>query len=78
MAHGKRTPRTAMAGDVATFLAALHPDVMLHEPTYLPYGGEFQGRQGFIKVLTEGAKFLDVAGIEVLSATADEDRNVPS
>jgi hypothetical protein len=32
------------AGDVEAFLSILSPEVVLHEPDYLPYGGEYRGR----------------------------------
>ena len=68
--------QAAMSGDVATFLAAMHPEVVLHEPPYLPYGGEYVGREGFTQLFVEAVKYLDLSGAELVSATADEDRTV--
>jgi hypothetical protein len=30
------------AGDVDAFLAAMHPEIEVHEPPYLPYGGTYR------------------------------------
>lgn len=66
----------AQAGDMDAFLGAMHPDVQLHEPPYLPYGGEYRGRKGFVELFARATEILDLTNIELISATAGEDRTV--
>lgn len=63
-------------GDIDTFLGAMAPDLVVHEPDYLPYGGEFHGATGFLELFGEIAKVVDVGSIELLSAIADDERVV--
>lgn len=63
-------------GDIETFLKAMHPDLVVHEPAYLPYGGDFHGAEGFLQLFGEVSKLVDVDTLELLSATADHERTV--
>jgi ketosteroid isomerase-like protein len=63
-------------GDTETFLEAMHPELVVHEPDYLPYGGDFHGAEGFLHLLGEVAKLVDIGSLELVSAIADDDRVV--
>jgi ketosteroid isomerase-like protein len=63
-------------GDTETFLEAMHPDVVVHEPSYLPYGGDYVGAEGFLDLLPKASSLIDLSGVQLVSATADEDRTV--
>lgn len=54
------------AGDIDGVLALLSPDVVFHEPTDLPYGRDFHGREGFLELAgAVGSKYrLDVVSDE--------------
>ena len=66
----------AKAGDIDTFVAALDPGAQLHEPAYLPYGGLYEGPEGFLRMFAEAAKVVDLAQIDLISATSDDERTV--
>jgi ketosteroid isomerase-like protein len=63
-------------GDTDSFLEAMHPELVVHEPGYLPFGGEHRGAEGFLGLFAEITKLVDVPTLELLSATADEERVV--
>jgi uncharacterized protein len=66
----------AQSGDIAAFLSALHQDVRLHEPDFLPYGGLYEGPESFLAGIGAAGSVLDVAKAELLNASADETRTV--
>ena len=66
----------AKSGNMEGFTAALHPDIEVHEPDYLPYGGTFRGAEGFLELFGKATEVLDFETMEVVSATADDERAV--
>jgi predicted SnoaL-like aldol condensation-catalyzing enzyme len=64
----------AVAADVEGVLFRLDDSVIVHEPDFLPYGGEYHGKQGFVDLYTKIAKVYDVAKIRVDYLVADGDR----
>lgn len=68
--------RASRHGNPAALADILHPEVQVHEPAYLHYGGTHHGRDGFQKLRVEAAKVLDLATLKILTSTADEDRVV--
>ena len=66
-----------LSGNLDLFWDAMHPDVVLHEPDYLPYGGTYTGVQAFKECFVEVAKVIDPTTIELVNVTADEDRVIP-
>lgn len=66
----------AQAGDIEGFMAILHPEVEVFEPDYLPYGGTYHGRDGFLELFGKATAVIDFPTLEVISATADEERTV--
>lgn len=68
--------QAALGGDVESFFAALHPEVEVHEPPYLPYGGVYRGREGFAALFGEATKVLDLPSLTIDSVTADAEKVV--
>ena len=62
--------------DVEGLLGAMHAEVTVHEPEYLPYAGIYHGAEGFHQLFAEAIKLVDVTSLEVLSATVDQERAV--
>ena len=63
---------SAMAGDMEGFTDSLHPEVEVHEPDYLPYGGVYRGKEGFMELFGKATAVLDFPTLKVESATGDE------
>ncbi len=51
----------AKAGDVDGFFSALSPEVVITEPSFLPYGGTYRGIDEFRALFGDVAKFLDMS-----------------
>jgi hypothetical protein len=66
----------AKAGDIESFFKAIHPRVQIHEPAHLPYGGLHEGPDGFVKLLAQALDVLDLGKLELISATADDERTI--
>jgi uncharacterized protein len=66
----------AIAGDPAKLLAALHPEVIVREPAYLPYGGDYRGPDGFLELQAKAGEILDVSSLEITDAIGEGDRVV--
>ena len=66
----------AKAGDMESFFKAMHPRIQIHEPAHLPYGGVYQGPDGFAELLVQALEVLDIGKLELISATADEERTI--
>ena len=66
----------AMAGDMEGFTDSLHPEIEVHEPDYLPYGGIYRGKDGFLELFGKATAVLDFPTMKVVSATGDEDRAI--
>ncbi|HKY92626.1 MAG TPA: nuclear transport factor 2 family protein [Nevskiaceae bacterium] len=69
----KRAYDTALSGDFAGFLQMLDENVVVYEPSYLPYGGVTRGREAFTKLFATIATYLSVPSIKVESVVADGD-----
>ncbi|HEV7689121.1 MAG TPA: nuclear transport factor 2 family protein [Acidimicrobiia bacterium] len=48
------------AGDVKTCLALLHPDNVFDEAPGLPFGGDYSGHEGFIRLLKDVGRLFEV------------------
>jgi ketosteroid isomerase-like protein len=59
-----------LEGDLEKLLSCLHPDVVVIEPSGLPYGGEHHGHAGFGQLLQTMVNRLElnVTGISVYEA----------
>ncbi|WP_019873399.1 nuclear transport factor 2 family protein [Sporichthya polymorpha] len=61
-------------GDLEALLAMMHDDVVVHEPSFLPYGGDYVGKGAFVDMFSVVVKYLDVSGLKVQYLVADGDR----
>lgn len=66
----------ACRGEPDAFLGLLHPQVEVHEPSYLPFGGHYRGIDSVVPVIVEVSKLIDLDTLSLQSITADEDRVV--
>lgn len=65
------------AGDIASFWEAMHPDVVLHEPPHLPYGGTYRGIEEFKRCFSPLVEVIDPGAIELVDLIVDGDIVVP-
>lgn len=65
--------KAGLAGDPDAFLAVLAPDIVIHEPAYLPFAGVHRGREQVLGIMQEAGKIIDFATLKILSALADGD-----
>jgi uncharacterized protein len=65
-----------LGGDLDAFLAILDPDVRIHEPPYLPYGGVHRGHEAVKQMLRQAGRVVDFTSLEFVSTVADEDHVV--
>lgn len=63
-------------GDIDTMMDCLADDVVIHEPSYLPYGGEYRGKDGLSAVYSAVAQLADVSQFKVHYVVVDGDRAV--
>ncbi|MBA3741455.1 nuclear transport factor 2 family protein [Sporichthya sp.] len=61
-------------GDFATVLGLLAEDILVTEPSFLPYGGTYKGREAFQAFAGDAMQHLDVAKMVVERIIADGDR----
>jgi uncharacterized protein len=52
------------SGDIDALLAVFHPEVEIHEPESMPYGGTWTGHDGFTALLNR------IAGLAEMTITA--------
>ena len=64
---------TARRGDLEGLMASVADDVVIVEPSFLPYGGEYRGKEGMAAVFGEVAKVLDPAGMSLEHLVAGGD-----
>ena len=64
------------AGKFEEVMACLHPDVEIHEPDCLPYGGVYRGHDGVQELFSQALKYLDVSVFKIEAIVADGDRVV--
>ena len=79
-AENKETIRKAYegmaGGDPKAFLGALDPEIEIHEPDPLPYGGSYKGQAEVIEFMKKAAGVMDVSRFEVEHLLAEDDRVV--
>jgi ketosteroid isomerase-like protein len=61
-------------GDAKGFLGVLHPDIVVQEPEFLPYGGVCNGLEEFMEKLPVARTVVDSSRLEILALTAEDDR----
>lgn len=61
----------ALELDAERAIGLMHPDIVVREPSVLPYGGVYRGVDGFAEVLTEVMKVIDFTTLKINAITAD-------
>ena len=61
-------------GDIGGFMAHVSDDVVVHEPPYLPYGGDHVGREALLALFRQVAVTFEVATIKLEYLVADGDK----
>jgi ketosteroid isomerase-like protein len=64
----------AVAGEYDTVLACLHPDLVVHEPHFLPYGGTYRGIDAFAAMIPKVVELMDLTRMRVERYIAEHDR----
>lgn len=59
------------AGDIEGMLGLLAEDLVVHEPPFLPYGGDHHGHDGFLELFATINKYLDMTQVKVDRLIAD-------
>lgn len=63
--------RAAAGGDPQSVFSLLHPDIVVNEPGFLPYGGTYRGLEEFGSLMQAVLTLCDISGIEVDRIVAD-------
>ncbi|BBZ15439.1 nuclear transport factor 2 family protein [Mycobacterium branderi] len=63
-------------GDLETMSDCLADDVVIHEPPYLPFGGDYRGKEGLSAIYSAVAQLADVTQFKVHYILVDGDRAV--
>ena len=62
------------AGDVEGVLSSLAEDVVVNEPSYLPWGGTYTGHEQFIGLFGTLMQKLDLTKLKIKYTVADNDK----
>lgn len=65
-----------MKGDFEGFFAKAKTDFRIIEPSYLPHGGTYVGREDFKELGKKLSKVLSMRSVKLVSATGDSERTV--
>lgn len=65
--------QAALSGDIASVYEILDDDVLVLEPSFLPYGGEVRGKEAFGGLLQSISACLDLSTMTLESMVADGD-----
>lgn len=60
-----------ISGDIEGMMTLLAEDVVVHEPPFLPYGGDHHGHAGFTELFASINEYLDMAQVKVDRIIAD-------
>jgi ketosteroid isomerase-like protein len=63
----------AASGDVEKERKLFSPDLVIEEPPYLPYGGEYRGYDGFLNLASRAVEFVDFSSLVLESLTVEGD-----
>ena len=61
----------AIHGETERFLACLADDLVVIEPSFLPYGGVHHGIDGFLALFAEVGEYLDLGALQLSGLVAD-------
>ncbi|MFE7418062.1 nuclear transport factor 2 family protein [Rhodococcus sp. NPDC057529] len=62
------------AGDVEGVLSSLAEDVVVNEPSYLPWGGTYTGHEQFLGLFGTLMQNLDLTKLKIKYTVADNDK----
>lgn len=62
---------SGIAGDIEGMLTLLAEDLVVHEPPFLPYGGDHYGHDGFLALISTIDSHLDMSQVKVDRLIAD-------
>ena len=63
-----------IAGDTDGFVAVSAEDMIVHQPSFLPYGKSYHGRDTFVGLFDSFAKYYDLTKIRCDYLVADGER----
>jgi ketosteroid isomerase-like protein len=63
-----------MRGDVEGLMRHLDDNVVVHEPDFLPYGGEYVGKNDFLRLFGRIGEFMNLAEMTLHYTVADGER----
>ncbi|MDV3127870.1 nuclear transport factor 2 family protein [Mycobacterium sp. 21AC1] len=63
-------------GDIETMMCCLADDVVTYEPPYLPFGGEYRGKEALSAIYAAVAQVADVTQFKIHDIVVDGDRAV--
>jgi hypothetical protein len=66
----------AKDGNVELLLSCYADDLVVYEPSFLPYGGQYRGMKEFMGLWSELVKYMDPLSIKLGPMVADGDRVV--
>jgi uncharacterized protein len=58
----RRMEELAQQGDLEGAMALMHPEVVIHEPESMPYGGTYHGREGAAAIGRKLAEMFEPTG----------------
>ena len=61
----------AASGEVDQERQFFSPDLVIEEPPFLPYGGEYRGYDGFLKLASRAVEFVDFSSLVLESLTVE-------
>lgn len=67
---------SVLSGNFEGVLAVLHDDLILHEPSFLPYGGTIRGIESFPELFKSVTEYLNVGRMTVGRIVAEGDMAV--
>lgn len=65
-----------LRGDIDTMMGLLSDDVVIHEPPFLTYGGEYHGKEGLQAIYEKVLQVTDVTKLKVHYFVVDGDRAI--
>ena len=65
--------RSALAGDLAGATETMIDDIVVYEPSFLPWGGVTHDKQGFIQLLAKIATYISMPDLKLEYLVVDGD-----
>lgn len=68
-----RLYEAGLGGDLAGMIAALHDELVVYEPSFLPYGGITRGPKAFAELFAVIMRYIDFPTLQLESMLAEGD-----